>query len=424
LNATDVVIVGSNGTLLRWNGTTWAVLGVGGLSGDLYQISGSAANGGRRYLVGQGGVAQLDGSTAALVSTPYAPTLFGVSLDAAGTAWVSGARGTVMRSADGGGAAWTTNNLAPDLLDVWTTASDHALAVGELGFVYRWNGTSWTKVTVPTQHTLTSVWAPSTSDGFIGGERGTMLRLVGGAWVAMTFPSVSTVSALWGTSGSNVYATTRAGEILRYNGTAWTQLTTATTPLWGLFGSSATSVYAVGENGAAWRLEGATFTALPQPATGTLAGVWLSSATNVITVGANASGTAGVAFRYNGATWSSLQPGATPALTALWGASEFDLFATGANGTLLRFNGNTWTALSSGTTDLLWSISGAPNASAGFAVGLNSTLLTAGSVAGFRTAAQAPIGQAALGSLEPLPSTPVRRAPLPRGAARLRRASR
>ena len=124
------------------------------------------------------------------------------------------------------------------------------------------------------------------------------------------------------------------------------------------------------------------------------------------------------------ASWSSLQPGATPALTALWGASEFDLFATGASGTLLRFNGNTWTALSSGTTDLLWSISGAPNASAGFAVGLNSTLLTAGSVAGFRTAPQAPTGHGALGSLDPLPSTPVRRAPLPRGDARLRRASR
>ena len=169
-SATDVVIVGANGTLLRWNGTTWSVLSVGGLAGNLYQVSGSAANGGRRYVVGDGGVAQLDGTTATLVNTPYAPQLFGVSVDATGTAWTSGERGAVLRSADAGGAAWTTNNLAPDLLDVWTTATNNAFAVGEFGFVYRWNGTTWTRQQTPTVATLQTVWAVGANDAFAGGD--------------------------------------------------------------------------------------------------------------------------------------------------------------------------------------------------------------------------------------------------------------
>ena len=423
-NASDVVIVGTNGTLLRWNGTAWAVLSVGGLAGDLYQVSGSAANGGRRYLVGDGGVAQLDGNTATLISTPYAPQLFGVSVDVTGTVWASGERGAVLRSADGGGSTWTTNNLAPDLLDVWSTAANNAFAVGEFGFVYRWNGSTWTKMTTPTQATLTSVWATATGDGFIGGESGTMLRLTGGAWVPMAFPSVSTVSAVWGTNGANVYATTKAGEILRFNGSAWTLLTTATAPLWALYGASAADVFAAGENGAVWRLTGNVFTALPAPAIGTLGGIWLTSATNVFTDGANSSGDAGIASRYNGTEWTSLQPGTTSALTALWGPSEFDLYATGDNGTLLRFNGNSWTSMATGTTDLLWSVSGAPNATAGFAVGINSTVVAASGGTGFRAASRAAVDAWTPGSLEPSAAARLRRGPHPHGAARKRKTAR
>jgi hypothetical protein len=279
-------------------------------------------------------------------------------------------------------------------------------------------------MTTPTQATLTSVWATTTGDGFVGGETGTMLRLTGGAWVPMAFPSVSTVSALWGTNGTNVYATTDAGEILRFNGSAWTLLTTATAPLWALYGASAADVYAAGENGAVWRLTGNVFTALPAPAVGTLGGIWLTSATNVFTDGANSSGDAGMAFRYNGTVWTSLQPGTTPALTALWGPSEFDLYATGDNGTLLRFNGNSWTSMPTGTTDLLWSISGAPNATAGFAVGFNSTVVTASGGTGFRAASRAPADAWTPGSLEPSAAARLRRGPQPHGATRKRKTAR
>ncbi|MDQ8158257.1 MAG: Ig-like domain-containing protein [Gemmatimonadota bacterium] len=422
LSATDVVVVGSNGTLLRWNGTVWSTLGVGGFTGSLYQISGSAANGGRRYFVGDGGVGQVDAGIATVVNTPYAPQMYGISVDATGTAWASGARGAVMRSADGGGATWSTNNLVPDLLDVWTTAASNAFAVGEFGFIYRWNGSSWTKLASPTQATLTTVWGTAAGDGFIGGEQGTMLRWNGSTWTAMTFPSSSTVSALWGVNSSNVYATTKAGEVLQFNGSVWRVAVVGGAPLWSVFGASANDVYAAGEGGTVLRVSGATPTALPL-LSGTMTGVWLTGGTNVLAVGANVAGTTGVAFRYNGSAWSTLTVGATPGLTALWGASAFDLYATGDLGTLLRYDGSTWSSIPTGTTDLLWSVSGAPNATGGaFAVGLNGTIV-AGATSALRasgTAGDAPI----VGTLEPSARATVRRGALPSGAARKRRSSR
>jgi hypothetical protein len=144
----------------------------------------------------------------------------------------------------------------------------------------------------------------------------------------------------------------------------------------------------------------------------------------VFTDGANSSGDAGMAFRYNGTVWTSLQPGTTPALTALWGPSEFDLYATGDNGTLLRFNGNSWTSMPTGTTDLLWSISGAPNATAGFAVGFNSTVVTASGGTGFRAASRAPADAWTPGSLEPSAAARLRRGPQPHGATRKRKTAR
>ena len=422
-SATDVVIVGSNGTLLRWNGTTWSVLSVGGLAGNLYQVSGSAANGGRRYVVGDGGVAQLDGTTATLVNTPYAPQLFGISVDATGTAWTSGERGAVLRSADAGGTPWTTNNLAPDLLDVWTTAANNAWAVGEFGFVYRWNGATWTRQQTPTVAALLTVWAVGANDAFAGGEDGVMLRWNGATWSRVDFPSTSTVSALWGTAANNVYATTSAGEIFRFNGTAWTLSGTANSPLWSIFGASANDVYVTGENGVILRQTGATWTALPAPPAGALTGVWLTGSTSVYVSGLTNTGTAGVALRYNGSSWNSLQPGAPP-LTAIWGLTETDLVATGAAGTLLRFNGSAWSTIPTGTTDLLWSVSGTASAAGGgFAVGLNSVVLaSSGNAAALRAGGTAADG-VATGTLEPsatawgVPS----RGPQPHGAARARR---
>lgn len=415
-SATDVVAVGSSGTIVRFNGTTWTLVPPNGIAGSFYAVSGSAANGGRRYLVGDAGVAQLDGATVNGVTTPYAPKMYGVVVDAQGSVWATGQRGAVLR----GPTTWTTNNLAPDLLDVWSVSATVSYAVGEFGFVYRWANGTWTRLTAPTTAHLNTVWAANANEVYVGGENGTLLRWNGAAWAAMTVPTSASINAIWGAAANNVFATTRAGEILRFNGTTWSLAQTHGSPLWSVFGASATDVLVSGENGSVLRLSGTAWTALPSPAgSGTLAGLWLTGGTNVFAVGANTAATNGAAYNYTGSAWSSLQVGSTRVLTSIWGPSVNDLYVTGDGGLLLRYNGNTWSTIPTGTTDLLWSVSASPDASgAAFAVGHNGTVVAGTNGAGLGTAALR-VGGAM--SLEPGAGARWRRGAAAEAKARMRR---
>ena len=373
---TSLVAVGTVGTVIRFDGTAWTIVNSNGANGTLYGAV--AGPSGRTYIVGDNGLFSLEGSTVTPVSTPYTPRMFSVAVDGTGTVWAGGQRGAVMRGVPGpSSTAFETLNLAPDLLDVWTTAGNNAWAVGEFGFIYRWNGTSWTRQPTPTTFALVSVWAPSATDAFAGGENGTMLRWNGSTWTSMTFPTSGDVFAIWGSSSSNVFATTSLGEVLRFNGTAWSLSTTSVNPLWAVFGTSASDVYVTGEGGTALRFNGTTWTTLPSAAPSTLMGVWMSGNDNVLAVGSNGDGTLGASFRYNGSVWQPFSVGTSRYLTSIWGPSLTDLYVTGELGTLLRFNGTAWQLQPTGTTEMLLSVSGAPNGVGGaFAVGYNATIVS------------------------------------------------
>jgi uncharacterized protein YjdB len=417
LSAVDVVVVGLEGTVLRWNGAVWTVVSASSLPGSFYGVVGSGANNGRRYIVGDGGVAQLDDNTLTAVNTPYAPAMYGLSIDNTGSVWAGGQRGAVLR----GLSTWTTLNLAPDLLDVWTTSASNSFAVGEFGFVYRWNGSSWTRLNTPTQQTLNSVWAVNVTDAFVGGDNGTMLRWNGSSFTAMSFPSGGNVLSLWGSAANNVYAATDRGEVLRWNGTAWSVVTTASSSLWTVYGANASSVVVGGENGTVLRFNGTAWSSAPPPNMGTITGLWLAGLSDVYAVGADGTGGSPAAYGFNGSSWRSLNTGAAFVLTSVWGPSINDLYATGDGGTLLRFNGSSWSALASGTNDLLWSVSGAPDASGGaFAVGYNSTVVT-GSNTAFRSSVMPVTPPDGVGriALDPDRGARLRRGPLPTHQLRL-----
>lgn len=396
----DVTVVGNFGGIFRFNGTTWSIINSNGVLDNFYSVNGTSANGGRMYVGGDKGLYQIDGTTLTSSGAPYPVAVFGISQDLSGVVWTVGQRGAVQRNTGGN---WETLNFSPDLLDVWTTSATNAWAVAEFGFIYRWNGTTWTKQTSPSAANLYAVWAASPTDAFAGGDNGTMLRWNGTAWLAMTLPTSARVYGLWGSSGSNVFAATDIGELLRWNGTSWSLQTTIPggNTVLSVYGVSANEVYATGTNGLVYRYNGTNWSAFssPDPAT-SLFGVWSGGSTNIVSVGANLSGLNGFAFTYNGSAWQNMNAGNTAALTSVWGASVFDLYATGDVGTMVRFNGVTWSPIATGTTDLLWSVSGAPNAAGGaFAVGINSTVVTGSSAGASQMAAMQ--SNVPLGNLNP-----------------------
>ncbi len=411
----NVVAVGTFGTVLAFNGTTWRAVNTGGITADLYAVSSVSATDARMYIASDEGVLLLNGGSLTRVTTPYAPLMFSVSIDPTGNVWASGQRGSTLRLT---GSTWSTVSLAPDLMDVWSTSSSNSWAVGEFGFVYRWNGSTWSRQTTPTTATLSAVWGASSTEAFAGGDNGTLLRFNGTSWVAMSFPSTATIYAIWGSSATNVYAVTSAGEIVRFNGSAWSTVTTTGSALWAIHGTSANDVIATGENGTALRFTGSSWSNVAVSTSGTLAGVW-SSGTGATSVGESSGGTGGIAFGFNGSTWSSVYTGSSRVLTSVWGTGASDLYVTGEQGTLLRFDGTSWSAMSSGTTDLLWSVTGSPSGTGGaFAVGYNSTIATGASASGFTAGMSITGSTARSADLNPAVGAQLVRGALPTGAAR------
>jgi trimeric autotransporter adhesin len=416
ISASSAVAVGAFGTVLRWNGSNWTRVNSGSVTADFYNVAGSSANNNRYYLASDDGLYSLNNNSLTMTGTPYAPRLFGASIDGSGNVWTSGQRGSVMRLA---GSTWTTVSLAPDLIDVWTTAANNAWAVGEFGFVYRWNGSAWSRQTTPTTATLNTVWGANANEAFIGGDNGTMLRWNGTTWSSIAFPSTGNVYGLWGTSATNLYAVTSNGDVLRYNGTSWSTVTTTSSPLWVVYGSSASDVYAAGDDGVMLRFNGTSWSRVTMPASGLIAGVWASSSANVYSVGTSSSGTAGESFRFNGTSWSSVPMPTSSALTSLWGASANDVYATVATGAILRWNGSVWSSMSTGTTDQLWAVSGAPSGvGGGFAVGYNSTVAAATGGSGMVMAGLRTTGTAGGGNLDPKAGAQQVRGALPSGKER------
>ncbi|MCU0635215.1 MAG: Ig-like domain-containing protein [Gemmatimonadaceae bacterium] len=372
LTATSGVAVGDFGTILQFSSTQVTPVPTS-ITADLLHLSTGAT--GTLLAVGDGVVLQFTGTEWRRLTPPYATRLFAAYVDAGNNAIVTGQRGLVMDLRSG---VWSTRSVAPDLLDVWSADATTAWAVGELGFVYRWNGSSWARQSAPTTQRLNGVWAASTTTAFAVGDSGTILRTTDGGttWTAQTSPTRSDVIGVWGVSPTAVFAVGVGGEFLSWNGTAWQQVgALAPSALYGVFGSALTDVWSVGDNGLVYRNDGTQWTRSTINTTALLVGVWAASPSSVFTVGQ--SGDVAAAFRFNGTAWQSINPGTTSPLATIWGPNANDLYAVGANGTIVRFDGNQWSTMPSGTTDFLWSVAGTAGGTGGLAVGFNSTVLVA-----------------------------------------------
>ncbi|MBC8086363.1 MAG: hypothetical protein H7Z40_03800, partial [Phycisphaerae bacterium] len=388
-----------------------------GVGSDLYTVTGATVGGARVFIGGDRVTLHfVNGMLDAVpAESPYLVQFLSSSVDATGSVWIGGERGVMLRFS---GNQLETINVAPDLIDVWSTSASNAWAVGEFGFIYRFNGTSWSRQMSPTLTRLNTVWGFSATSAFAGGDAGLILQWDGASWTPMSTPTNGDVLSVWGTSPTNVFATTYNGEIIRWDGASWSIVATQSNPLYAIFGSSASNVYAAGDAGTVLRYNGTTWIPSGPGTSALVAGVWASSPDNVFAIGVL--GGSASSFRYT-ASWQPINVGVSAELTAVWGASTSDLYVSGAAGTILRYDGLAWHVLPTGTSEYLWSVTGDPaGVGGGFAVGFNSTLLTGAPLSGLRSARSATLARK-VGSLEPslraLQSRTAVRS-LPQGAAR------
>ena len=152
------------------------------------------------------------------------------------------------------GMRWLKFTLAKltlsDINAIWGSSKTNIYAVGSLGTILSFNGTSWNLVTPAiTSADLYCIWGSSADDIFVGGYLGNLFHYNGITWESLSLTSQD-LRAIWGSSGSDVYVTGSDGDILHYNGSTWKTVSTKSgISLYTLWGSAVDDVFAAGENG-------------------------------------------------------------------------------------------------------------------------------------------------------------------------------
>jgi hypothetical protein len=263
----DIYAVGSEGTVLHFDGVAWtredagfgttpSALGIWGSTPSDFYV---ALNDSRLFH---------HAGSWTTVAESISPSIYmqGIWGSAATNVVVVGVSGQV-RHLDGTGWSSKMSGTTQPLNAIWGRTQTEVYAVGNRGTVIQYDGASWMPVTAGLSALvdLTAVWGTSAGDLFAVGEdgaAGVSARFIaarrGGTWTTQTDPPPMTggdqLSGVWGTSATNVFVVGTGGTILHYDGTRWESMPTPSASiLFAITGTSSGDAYAVGENGLIWR---------------------------------------------------------------------------------------------------------------------------------------------------------------------------
>jgi len=245
----DVFAVGTEGTIVYWNGTDWDPIDTGITSlreYNLHSVWGTSAT--DLFVVGE----------------------FGTILYWDGVTW-----------------SQMTSGVTDDLYGVWGTSTSDVYVVGVTGTVLHYNGVAWSSMASGVLNNLNDVWGAGVNQVYACGSNGTILYYDGISWATQPSGVIWELHSLWGDAVNNVYVVGRAGTILNYDGFNWNPQTSGTLlELRGVWGDTATTDrVAVGHDGIALRWTGTAWIEQPTHQTNDLLDVWGTLSTNIFAVG-------------------------------------------------------------------------------------------------------------------------------------------
>ncbi len=243
----DVIAVGANGVIVRFNGTTWSRVG-SGTTLPLYAVWGTAG-----YDIFVAGASRTllhhNGYSWGFMNNPAAGDILGV----AGSAWDDVfAVGNGIIHYDGSewgislGTGWS-------LQDICMLSENEAYAVDKSGTILRFDGTGWNPMGSGIYTPLTGIWASSSDDIFVVGTDGNIYHFDGEMWRRMFSGLYSGLNAVWGSAPDDVYAVGQYFTVLHYDGGTWEMILRDGT--WrdyfhDVWGSSGGDVFMAGTGGA------------------------------------------------------------------------------------------------------------------------------------------------------------------------------
>lgn len=235
-----------------------------------------------------------------------------------------------------------TGLSASSATDAWAVGSD--ATTSNKGIVLRFDGMSWSEVTMPKALSrIDAVYAAAKDAVFVvSSYPGTVYGYDGASWKEFPF-SVTNAYSIFGTGKDDVWLGTQwnfsSGPLYRFDGSKWTkQALTGQTGVLGIWGSSSKDVW-VRRDGLE-HYDGSSWTTSDLDAE--IADVYGSAKNDVWAVGK-----AGFISHYDGTKWTTVTSGSTSDLSTVWASGPNDAWAGGAKA-LLHWDGKAWSAATEG----------------------------------------------------------------------------
>jgi hypothetical protein len=194
-----------------WSGGAWAALGAPRADRAAAATWGSATN---NLWVAGDGVEHWDG-TAWTQVVPSGAMFTAMSGSFDTDVWAVGPGGA--RHWDG--HVWSPVPLpagTPALAAVWTSGLFDTWIVGAQGTVLHWNGSTLSRLPVPTTKDLTSISGTGQGDVWVGGQDGELLHWDGTVWIEHVSPAARTIEDVWTALGADVLFVDGTSALSRY----------------------------------------------------------------------------------------------------------------------------------------------------------------------------------------------------------------
>ncbi len=346
-SANDTFIVGSRGSILRYNGVGWGPMG-SPTDMDLHGVWG--VSGSDVFAVGASGVIlHYDGADWRQMNSGISERLNSVWGSSGRDVFAVGDNGVVLHY-DGADWSQMDSGTSGGLYDVWCGSGNDVFAIGDSGVIIHYDGGGWSEMASGVSEELRGVWGSSGSDVYAVGRNGAALRYNGDGWSQINLGVAMFFSGVWGGSANDVFIVGSHGAIFHYDGNAWIQISVLYGWSYAVSGASGSDVFAVGGSDCIFHYDGDDWSRMELPC---LKNIWGVSESDVFAVGDN-----GVVLHYDGANWSQMASGVSENLNGVWGSSGSDVFAVGGEGLIIHYDGDVWRKMSGGTSEFLYDVWG------------------------------------------------------------------
>ncbi len=318
----DVIFVGRYGTIFRYDGSSYTAEH-SGTGAYLIGVWGASKN--DIYAVGTAGKILHFGGKGPGWTTDSNVNIgmYGVWADSSTEAFAVASGGAVSRW---NGSDWSAPapSGASGLRSVWGVSPSNVWAAGATSnALWHFDGTGWSADPIYFYRPW-RVWGRSASEIYAVGDNGRVTRYNGTSWSAMSVPGGDHLYGVWASGPNDVYVAGR-NQVWRHDGTGWAATAVGMPMVYfrSMGGSGPDDVWVVGDYARVLHWDGTSWSQVVVPVSENLRDVWVAPEGDVFIVG-----DAGTLVWYDGVAWSPMAPPVDGNLQSIHGTSRNDFFVT------------------------------------------------------------------------------------------------